>query len=487
MKNKSKTLITLLTSIFILVPTVEAADGCGILATKKTSTNGDYCEINKQYNDYYFFLWPPTVKDKKIKEGTTTEFSAAFPAPLGREKGEISLVKMGISRPCSNEEECWTYQKFYEKWDEIAKSSSTNENTYSINGKTDNSKSLHEGETTTYHLHGSYSINGGSLSQSSYNCLLEDKDKKCETYRYATAMKTLICATVTENVVTELKNKNNTYNDTGMYLNITRTIEKDITNIEEKDVRKINSSNCDGNIYSFKVAEDLRKETSTIKANPRILIPALYKYSYNMKTNSCFPNNNTKQSDCNSSASITDNCGKLTIKIGKGGNITTITDVSIEQSGTITNILTPTTIHQGGGLEIGFMYYNTSKWKYIDENNIKTTNSKEIAKKDVTNAMKGKLKTDFANSINAKITLNYEMNDGSKKTETIDNSNIKKKCNLEGKFTAGNTMTTICTLMIPKTILKDYTGEINVYGTIIAFIVYIPIFYSIISIFIQNI
>lgn len=63
---------------------------------------------------------------------------------------------------------------------------------------------------------------------------------------------------------------------------------------------------------------------------------------------------------CNNSNTFTSNCDKLTVVTDKGR-----AEVKIEQTGTISSVLSPTQTYAGGGFNFGVMYYNTIKWDYV--------------------------------------------------------------------------------------------------------------------------
>ena len=67
---------------------------------------------------------------------------------------------------------------------------------------------------------------------------------------------------------------------------------------------------------------------------------------------------------CNSSKTLNSTCEVLTVNTSSGR-----ADVKIEQTGTISSILTPTSTYSGGGFKFGIIYYNELKWSYVNNPN----------------------------------------------------------------------------------------------------------------------
>ena len=144
---------------------------------------------------------------------------------------------------------------------------------------------------------------------------------------------------------------------------------------------------------------------------------------------------------CNNTGTINSTCNELTVSYNGS-----TADVKVEETGVITNLLTPTKIFDGGGFHMGIMYYNTLKWSCVSgncDNNIKE-------------AMNQKLKT--IDNFKSGINLDNVVFNG----KSIDRGLFIKNCNQNGTFANGNTLTTVCTFFLPKS-TKDYNGKI-LYG-----------------------
>ena len=63
---------------------------------------------------------------------------------------------------------------------------------------------------------------------------------------------------------------------------------------------------------------------------------------------------------CNDSTVFRSDCEELTVRSDAGS-----ANVKIQQTGTISSVLTPNSVYAGGGFNFGIMYTNTIKWNYV--------------------------------------------------------------------------------------------------------------------------
>ena len=128
-------------------------------------------------------------------------------------------------------------------------------------------------------------------------------------------------------------------------------------------------------------------------------------------------------------------------------------DVKLDQTATLTNILTPTKIYQGGGIKLGFIYYNTVKWSFSEDEDEKYGDDSEIRA-----LLKSKLKSleELKNDITVEVSLKDENGD-----EIGKIGNIQKSCERTGEFNEGETVTTTCTFLLPESIVKLGTGKVK--------------------------
>ena len=71
-------------------------------------------------------------------------------------------------------------------------------------------------------------------------------------------------------------------------------------------------------------------------------------------------NSNSEPLSCNNTQKIVSECDELTVYDGGESAI-----VSIKQTGTIANLLSPTEIYNGGGIKFGLLYYNRVEFNYV--------------------------------------------------------------------------------------------------------------------------
>lgn len=416
--------------LFILIPNVKA----GV--------------INEEHNDYFFFLEPLSPDNDIVKgeETSSTTNTTTFPIAIGGTANETTTTQIELARTCSNQksDNCWNYDKFYSYWNKIAKSG--NHLKYEYGGQELKSKCFSEGNTKKYYAHSSHcsggtSCKGNYIDNGVWNCIyseqgcIEDESSK-ETY--ATSKYPLICSSFN----TEASIKYYDTDITGLEVSITRKNETKVNISDKTNARNvIPSTNCnDGEkIVPFERLNEKNKLVNTV------LSPVLFRNTYVISKYYCDEVKNSIPAKCNETTNMESDCEMLTITTS-----TSLADVTIDQTATIANILTPTTIYQGGGIKFGFVYYNTIKWSYAD-------GGRKLGdyKNEVPDIMYSKLKgneNDFASQINVSLNFNGTL---------IDNSLIQKKCTRTGNFNEGETVTTICTIFLPNSSVELGTGKVE--------------------------
>ena len=160
----------------------------------------------------------------------------------------------------------------------------------------------------------------------------------------------------------------------------------------------------------------------------------------------CVEIKKTSSAKCNESAKMENVKCLKTITKGKNRR-----DVKLDQTATLTNILTPTKIYQGGGIKLGFMYYNTVKWDFSNE-------GKYGDDSEIVTSLTSKLKStkEIENDITVEVSLKDE-----KGNPLYKIGNIQKKCERKGEFKAGETVTTTCTFLLPESIVELGTGKVK--------------------------
>ena len=163
----------------------------------------------------------------------------------------------------------------------------------------------------------------------------------------------------------------------------------------------------------------------------------------------CKPSQPNIKASCNSSSSsFSSTCEELTVKTNDANDeIKSKANVKISQTGSITTILTPTNTYAGGGFKFGIMYHNTISWSLVEQ--YKGTIE------DITKEMQAKLKENFVDGFGLK---NVKFGN-----EQIPDDYFKQniKCQETGSFTNGNTLTTMCIVYLPNSVVENYTGKVT--------------------------
>lgn len=163
----------------------------------------------------------------------------------------------------------------------------------------------------------------------------------------------------------------------------------------------------------------------------------------------CKPSQPNIKASCNSSSSsFSSTCEELTVKTNDANDeIKSKANVKISQTGSITTILTPTNTYAGGGFKFGIMYHNTISWSLVKQN--------KGTIEDITKEMQAKLKENFVDGFGLK---NVKFGN-----EQIPDDYFKQniKCQETGSFTNGNTLTTMCIVYLPNSVVEEYTGKVT--------------------------
>ena len=137
--------------------------------------------------------------------------------------------------------------------------------------------------------------------------------------------------------------------------------------------------------------------------------------------------------ECNENKTFNSKCDNLTVVTSQGN-----ADVTIEQTGYISSILTPLSTYAGGGINFDIMYYNTIRWDYAP--GVLTPSYHNL----VVEKMNSKLK-DYENYINniniSELMFNNKLAD----------INMVKKCstNKNSNDYYQNELVTICVFSFP--------------------------------------
>lgn len=450
---KKLPLITLL-SFSILIPTITLADNKDGYEYKSTTTVVS--------NNYYLFDEPSTSNPLGKETTNYTLFTNFANDWYSAELKKIPLKESCDETKFDGTENCWPYARFYYIADQI----------YDIGTVVETSKGsgIYSRElkskiysNNVYHGHSAYKpapiTNPWTIVTEEATCK-DNHEPRCEGELDNENVNSLdkywerICSSIpTENKVSliyydeknqtekEIKKDDMLDSDKSTVVKIVRDYNKDFKNIYNGI--KWNSKmplHTNNNITSCGGTYPMDNGVHSV-----VLINAQAKSTEKQ----CVEIKKTSSAKCNESAKMENVKCLKTITKGKNRR-----DVKLDQTATLTNILTPTKIYQGGGIKLGFMYYNTVEWNFSDEEQYGNNDS------EIIGLLESKLKSpdELANDIVVEVSLK----DKNGNTYKIDN--IQKSCGRPDKFKEfkeGETVTTTCTFLLPEYIVKLGTGKVD--------------------------
>lgn len=461
---KKLPLITLLL-FSILIPTITLA---------KEEAGYEYNLVEKKgINNYYFFDEPSTKSnfDERYQKNETTNYTLF--RDFENEWIKTKSQEIMLSNNCEQEypnKECWSYAKFYYIYNQIENNgrvvNASNYITEDIYNK--ELRDNWENATVVYHGNSGWKKNiSGKWNNSTKkddnpnatgileNIPLDIDILSSDSERYVS----LICSAIkTENDVQLVDYNDKPIEDKKIEKNPTIVrinrkyktydtennkydgIEIDWNNFKTNSPKVSSTNYCDGKIYKTK---QLTKDTNGV-----VHSAVLYKIQEKSTEKQCVEIKKTSSAKCNESAKMENVKCLKTITKGKNRR-----DVKLDQTATLTNILTPTKIYQGGGIKLGFMYYNTVKWNFSEDEDEKYGDDREI-RASLTSKLKRleELKKD--------ITVEVSLKD--KNGDEIGKiGNIQKSCERTGEFNEGETVTTTCTFLLPESIVDLGTGKVK--------------------------
>lgn len=461
---KKLPLITLLL-FSILIPTITLA---------KEEAGYEYNLVEKKgINNYYFFDEPSTKSnfDERYQKNETTNYTLF--RDFENEWIKTKSQEIMLSNNCEQEypnKECWSYAKFYYIYNQIENNgrvvNASNYITEDIYNK--ELRDNWENATVVYHGNSGWKKNiSGEWNNSTKkgdnpnatgileNIPLDIDILSSDNGIYVS----LICSAIkTDNKVQLVDYDDNPIlnNEIGKRPTIVKInrkykaydaennkydgIEIDWNTLKTSMPNGSSTNYCDGKIYKTK---QLTKETNGV-----VHSSVLYKMQEISTEKQCVEIKNTSSAKCNESAKMENAKCLKTITKGKNRR-----DVKLDQTATLTNILTPTKIYQGGGIKLGFMYYNTVEWSFSKDEDEKYGNDDREIRASLTSKLKSleELKND--------ITVEVYLKDENGKKYNI--YNIKKECTRDGEFEEDKTVTTTCTFLLPESIVDLGTGKVK--------------------------
>lgn len=426
-----------LVSFFILIPTITLAEEKDGYEYKSTTTVVS--------NNYYLFDEPSTSNPLGKETTNYTLFTNFANDWYSAELKEIPLKESCDETKFDGTENCWPYARFYYIADQI----------YDIGTvvETSEGSGIYSRElkskiysNNVYHGHSAYKpapiTNPWTIVTEEATCK-DNHEPRCEGELDNENVNSLdkywerICSSIpTENKVSLI------------YYDEKNQTEKEI---KKDDILEVDKSTVVKIVRDYnKKFEDIYDGISCGGTYPMdngvhsvVLINAQAKSTEKQ----CVEIKKTSSAKCNESAKMENVKCLKTITKGKNRR-----DVKLDQTATLTNILTPTKIYQGGGIKLGFMYYNTVKWKFTDDEQYGNDDS------EIRGLLESKLKKldELENDIVVEVSLKDKNGDEIGKID-----NIQKKCEQKGEFTEGKTVTTTCTFLLPESIVKLGTGKVD--------------------------
>lgn len=440
-----------LVSFFILIPTITLADNKDGYEYKSTTTIAS--------NNYYFFDEPSTKSDLNRNLAKPTENYTLF-TNFENDWYNTDIREIALKNNCpttqfDGNEECWTYARFYYIADQISNMGKVVETS---KGSGIYSRDLYgKNGLNIYHGHSGYK---NDLAESTWH--LATKSNECpectgewadENIKNINKYWEKICSSITtgnevsliyydeENQNEKPITKNDKLNsNTPTIVKIKRTYENYVNPNTIDWNNKMQLSTHD-NITSCKGTYPMDNGVHSV-----VLINAQAKSTEKQ----CVEIEKKSSAKCNESAKMENAKCLKTITKGKNRR-----DVKLDQTATLANVLTPTKIYQGGGIKLGFMYYNTVEWSFSEDEDEKYGDDREIRA-----SLTSKLKS--TEEIENDITVEVYLKDENGKKYNIDN--IQKKCTRDddnSEFEKDKTVTTTCTFLLPESIVELGTGKVN--------------------------
>lgn len=432
-KNKIYILLTLL----LLIPNKYYADE-------------NYKTTKVIYNNYYFFdeseivCTPPDCSGSPIEKelGGSKNSTFFYKVVAGANQDGYGTI-IPLSRDCENKNDaCWGFEKFYYTQAANYKGKLIE---YDLGEAL---KGIEDGieKGTMCHTYYTTSGNGETINNKYYShgCYKNANEEKWNTddngYSYSEIpLLELACSAVPISPVISMVRKNG-------YLSaeITRKeFDFDKENIQTKLINSnSNMNSCPDGIYPI-----------NYNGNYIINEPALYKYKYTVPENECITKVSKNENGCNNTTTISNKCDKETVRSDDY-----YANISLNQTGYVTNLLSPDKIYSGGGVKFGFVYYNTVNWEILDTPIGDLSTIKNVIDKKFKN------NEEIENDISVSIDIKDKNED---LIQNFANGDVLKECSITRSSVNDirGTITTICEFSLPESKISDYTGEVQYIST----------------------
>lgn len=449
-------LITLI-SFFLLIPNTDAA--------YKTTTETKY--------HYYFFSEPYTKDSIDVLKNSSTNYTR-FADYREWETVNATSVQLNTINSISDTGS-WSLNKFYAMWDALDNYGKT-----VCKGETC-SKDLKEvnmpaNKSRYYHYHGAYSAKIPAVGDWHGGVNPEIGDNVPGTIRISGIGTDgyRVCATLlTDNTLNRVNEggyavyggKGEDYNNT--YISITRSAsEEDIKEYTEEEDEEGNITRSGKIVWDRGLGNISNCEPDKIVAtNGKVYSPALYRITTETDKYNCIADSPVKNGECNNTVNVSSECEKKTFEVVEDGKSidnpnakAARVTVGFKQDVTLTNLLTPTRIYQGGGVKIGFIYKSTVT-ATIDSNSIE--GDYDYLKNKINNKIRNTL-LDFqtiASNISNGAALTFT--DEKNKEYKFSPTQMQTSCKQEGDIINDGKVITTCTIFLPESEVKLGTGNVT--------------------------
>lgn len=468
---KKISLITLI-SFFFLIPNVDAG--------YKTIRTTDY--------HYYFFSEPYHNADQltELKNEGTINYAKFASYRIWEDVSSISQVS--LTKGCStyrtqswDSSDCWDLETFYRMWDELYYGKGTvvcKESTCSKDLK----QSIRKG-TRIYHSHGAHRSAGEATYHNEISRIDMERYNRNNTpgmininnlspnitlsdgrnFNASSEASLLACATIPEDNInkTAVRYLEGTEN----VIKIERNLKSTSTITEEGKVDWDASPSGHLATCSTDPINAYNGIGGSINnlSDKGVYSPALYRIKVVTDKFNCIAESPEKNGECNNTVSVSSECEKKTFEVVEDGKSIDNPDakaaratVGFTQNITLTNLLTPTKIYQGGGVKIGFIYKST-----VTATIIETIGDFE--------QLKGKIYEKIRNTILDSGTVENNISNAAELTFTDENGKnykispalMQTKCEPEGDIIDDGKVTMTCTILLPESEVALGTGEVT--------------------------
>ena len=463
-------LITLI-SFFLLFPNTDAA--------YKTTTETKY--------HYYFFSEPYTKGSIDVLKNSSTNYTR-FADYRDWEVPSAEKVELAVKNyDRYSNTKSWDLATFYAIWYKLE-----SDGNVVCKGHVCSKDLKDQSENMYFHFHGAHSnsiygpwynepeVDTSNKSTDNVPDRIEIRKLSIGNYsQYA-------CATLqTNNRLDRVDSRGNRISDgnknyENTYISINRALIggdenaiKEYTEEEDEDGNITTKGNIIWNATSRNVSysncnykdEDKVIENKVIATNGIVYSPALYRITTETDKYNCVAESPVKNGECNNTINVSSECEKKTFEVVEDGESIDNPEakaarvtVGFAQDVTLTNLLTPTRIYQGGGVKIGFIYKSTVT-ATIDPESIE--GDYDYLKNKINNKIRNTL-LDFqtiASNISNGAALTFT--DEKNKEYKFSPTQMQTSCKQEGDIINDGKVITTCTIFLPESEVELGTGNVT--------------------------